>query len=393
LTFYSPRAVAASTFTIPISIKGLPPELSSAISVDGKPSGTIPGGGVKSYTVDKKSSHTFQVDAEIKGACQTYEGKTVCTRYKSPNNVWTVDIVKTRECSLVPVCYEVWYCDCCCCWWDYVCTMQEYCYSESELSEKGHTFEYYTEHQVMISDVHGQNIDKWYKDGADLSLTATESVVITDQSDVKEQDIFQKWMVNGVPSEGKILTFKVDEPYYIEADYQKEIQYKISVSSPYGNPVMDNSKGWYMKGQDASVSVEKDLPMEGLMGALGGKEVFVAWHSAKGIESRDPTFAFAVEEPTKLRAEWKEDYTLPTIIAVILVVLIALILVIFGLYRRKRIFAPLRAGTPGPSIIQAPSPPSYVAPHVTGTGARMCFGCGAVVPAGSTSCPRCGKPA
>jgi hypothetical protein len=36
--------------------------------------------------------------------------------------------------------------------------------------------------------------------------------------------------------------------------------------------------------------------------------------------------------------------------------------------------------------------PQYRPPSVPRTGGAICFGCGSVIPATATSCPRCGKP-
>lgn len=331
---YVPQAVAVATFSVPISIKGLPSTLSTTIIIDGKQSGTIPGGGSKSFQVDKKSGHTFEVDAEIKGSCSSYQGTSVCTRYRTPNNVWTVEIIKQQECHMVPVCYQVYVCDCCCCWWETYCGYEQQCWTTTELSEKGHTFEYYGEHEVAISDRHGQNVDNWYKDGADLNISTEQYAVTKDEADIKERDIFRNWIVNGVPMESKTLALKVDKPYYLTAEYETETQYGIKVSSEFGNPTMDKPKGWYMKGEEATISIQKEIPTEGWWGALGGKRVFVGWRSDTGVQSSLPTFAFVVEEPTTLRAEWRADDWMPITILSALGIIIIAALAVFVLYSR-----------------------------------------------------------
>ena len=389
----TPQAVAAATFSIPITIKGLPADKSVSVTIDGKQVGTISGGGTKSFTVDKKSSHTFQVDAQVPGICSTYAGKSVCSRYKNPNNVWTVDLIKTQDCEMVPVCWTVYVCDCCCCWWEYYCGTQQYCWTETELSEKGHTFEYNTEHEVLVEDAHGQNSQKWVAADSELNVWAVESHVVKDESNVKERDVFQDWLVNGVPMETRNLVMKIDAPYYFKAEYGTETQYRISLSSEFGNPTVDSTKGWYMKGQEAAVSVEKEVPMDGWMGALGGKEVFAAWRSGNGVVSKSPTYTFSVDEPVALRAEWRQDTFQPIAILGALIFAVAAALVVFLLYSRGRLF---RAGGPGgsrygagPTVIQGPP---YTPPPVVAGRAVICFGCGATVSAGAAACPRCGKP-
>jgi len=331
---------SARTTLITISVKGLPPELSTTITVDGKQVGTIQGGGSRSFEVDKKSSHIFQVDAEVKGPCSSYEGKSVCTRYKCPNNSWTAELRTGEVCQTQMVCYCNWICTEAGCWCEYVCYPEQRCSTTKEFTETGHVFEYYAEHEVLVVDKHGQNVDSWYKQDSQDSFSAKEFVVTRDESNVKERDIFQDWVVNGVPTETRTLTLRVDKPYYVKAEYSTETQYRVRISSEFGNPTMDNPKGWYMKGDEATVSVEKEIPIEGWMGALGGKNVFVDWRSATGVASKSTTFTFEVEEPTSLQAEWKTDNSQPiTILAVIVVIIIAL-LTIFALYRTGRIFKP-----------------------------------------------------
>jgi hypothetical protein len=130
------------------------------------------------------------------------------------------------------------------------------------------------------------------------------------------------------------LPLKIDKPYYAKAEYATETQFKVKVSSDYGNPTIDHAEGWYMRGQEASVSIEKEIPAEGFMGMLGGRAVFVAWRSPQGIESKDPTFTFSVQQPTTLRAEWRADDSMPITILSALGIIIIAALAVFVLYSR-----------------------------------------------------------
>jgi len=193
---------------------------------------------------------------------------------------------------------------------------------------------------VLVEDRHGQNVDNWYKQDSQDSFSAKESVVTRDESNVKERDVFQDWMVNGVPMETRTLTLRVDKPYYVRAEYRVETEYRVRISSEFGTPSMDNPKGWYMKGQEATVSIEREIPLEGWMGALGGKRVFNGWTSQTGLESRTPTFTFEVDEPKRLQAEWRTDDSQPMTIlaALVIVIIVFVILVIALLYRAGRLF-------------------------------------------------------
>ena len=356
LVVYTPQA-AAATVSIPITIKGMPSSVQVSVIVDGSQQGTIPGGGTKSFKVDKSKAHTFQVDPEIKGQCSSYENREVCSRHKCENNVWNLDVVSTQTCQTVPVCYDVWYCDPWnpgWCWWDYYCTYEQQCWTSTELTDKGHTFEYYTEHEVAVSDVHGQNVDNWVRDGGSITISAQQSVATIDESDVKEKDVFQAWIVNGARMTSRDLPLKVDKPYYAKAEYATETQFKVKVSSEFGNPTIDHTEGWYMRGQEASVSIEKELPAEGFMGMLGGRAVFVAWRSPQGVESKDPTYTFTVQEPKSLVAEWKTDNSQPMTILAGIAGAIVVLVVIFALYRTGRLSRP----SPPPPAAAAKAEPT-----------------------------------
>jgi hypothetical protein len=223
--------------------------------------GTIPGGGTKTFNVDKNTAHTFEVEAQIKGNCATYEGTDVCTRFSNPNNVWNLDAISTQNCQGVPVCYDTYYyCDAYgYCYYEPYCTYERQCWTVAELSEKGHTFAYGVEQQVIINDAHGQNTDTWQKLGTNVTLSANEFVVARNDSNVKERDVFVRWLVNGAPMEGRTLTLKADKPLFVKAEYQTETEYRLTVyNSPFGagqislNP--SSPDYWYSAGASIQVT-------------------------------------------------------------------------------------------------------------------------------------------
>ena len=238
LLVYGPRPVAAATIGIPITIKGLSPQLSTSVIVDGKQQGTMAGGGTKSFNVDKSKAHTFEVDAEIKGNCATYEGTDVCTKYSNSNNVWTLDTISTENCQEVPVCYDTYYyCDYYgYCWYEPYCTYENQCWTTTELADKGHTFAYTVEQEVVVNDLHGQNTDTWQAVDSNVNLSAGQPVVLIDDSTTKARDIFVRWVVNGAPMQGNTIALKADKPLYIKAEYETETSLKVRLSSDLGNP-------------------------------------------------------------------------------------------------------------------------------------------------------------
>lgn len=193
---------------------------------------------------------------------------------------------------------------------------------------------------MAVSDVHGQNVDNWVRDGGSITLSAQQSVATIDESDVKEKDVFQAWIVNGARMTSRDLPLKIDKPYYAKAEYATETQFRVKVSSEFGNPTIDHADGWYKKGQEATISVQKQVPMEGFMGALGGRALFDGWLGPAGVESKSPTYAFAVQEPMSLLAMWKTDTSQPMTILAGIAGAIVVLVVIFALYRTGRLSRP-----------------------------------------------------
>jgi hypothetical protein len=203
------------------------------------------------------------------------------------------------------------------------------------LAEKGHTFAYSVEQEVVVNDIHGQNTDTWQSVDSNVNLSAGEPVVLIDDSTTKARDVFVRWVVNGAPMQGKTIALKADKPLYIKAEYEMETSFKVRVSSDLGNPTTDSPDGWYTKGKEATVSIEQEVASSGIMGALGGRATFVAWHSPQGIESKEPTYTFSVQGPALLVAEYKFDNSQPMIIIAALAGLI--VVAVAGVALRARL--------------------------------------------------------
>ncbi len=239
-------------------------------------------------------------------------------------------------------------------------------YEEEIVGPQSYTFEYFAEHQVAVVNPHGDNFNQWVKEGSTVNLFAKDVVPIKDESTVKERDVFQHWSVNGQPNENTAITLMVNKPYVAKAYYEKEVEYKIKVESEHGHPSMDKPNGWYRKGEDATVSVEPEVPLDGWKGAWGGKRVFTAWYSGEGLESRTPTYVFRVEGAKNLRAEWRIDDSKPMmylyiLIAVIVVAVAALTILL--LYLAGRIPRRPVATPPPPEAVERRRPRGKPAPQ------------------------------
>ncbi|MBS7655329.1 hypothetical protein KEJ50_02365 [Candidatus Bathyarchaeota archaeon] len=338
-----PWKPTTATTLITIFIKGLPPDYSTEIIIDGKPVGFIQGGEVKRFEVNKKSSHVFQVNKEVKGSLVNYEGLIVETRYICPGNTWNLELVYKDVTELVPIWYWFLVRDDSYHYWDYYLTYEYRTRTITELAEGGHIFEYFIEHELYVMDPYGLKFTGWFKEGSDTILSAKNVVIIKDEANIKERAVFKSWIINGVPVENNIIPLKIDKPIVAIAEYKHEIEYKVNVYSEFGHLSLNKPEGWYVKGEEAIVSIESEISLEGWKGALGGKRVFNGWYSEKGLESKNAVFKFIVEESKNLQAEWVVDESKPIISILALIILIVVILG-FMLYKKPKILSKLKAG-------------------------------------------------
>jgi hypothetical protein len=340
-----PWRATATTTLITINVKGLPSEYPTELIIDGKPVGVIQGGESKHFEVDKKSSHTIQVNKEVKSALNNYGGIAVGTRYVCPGNIWNIELTFREVTELVPVWYRVLIRNDSSYYWDYYVTYEYRNRLISDLAEKAHVFEYFVEHEVYVIDPYGLKSTGWFKDGESIILSAKNFVVTKDEPNVKERAIFKNWIVNGAPIENNIVPLKIDKPIVALAEYDLETKYKVNVYSEFGHISLNKLDGWYLKGEEATVSIEPEIPMNGWEGLLGGKMIFNGWYTEKGLESKNAAFNFIVNEPKNLKAEWRIDESKPIIAISILVALIIAALC-FAFYKRSSLISKLKRVKP-----------------------------------------------
>ncbi|MBS7622759.1 hypothetical protein KEJ39_03680, partial [Candidatus Bathyarchaeota archaeon] len=84
--------------------------------------------------------------------------------------------------------------------------------------------------------------------------------------------------------------------------------------------------GWYDKGSSAVISLSPaSIPMEGIMGFLGGKEIFDHWEG--DIYSTEASTRVPMESPKRIEAKWRCDYTNPLLVMLLGVTGIGLIVI------------------------------------------------------------------
>ena len=101
-------------------------------------------------------------------------------------------------------------------------------------------------------------------------------------------------------------------------------QYFLEASSTHGN---STGTGWYDQGSTATFSVPSAIPMENVLGLLGGKWVFQGWYENGELVTGSNPGTRVMARPHSLTARWAADLTLPLIIfGIVALVSLAIIL-------------------------------------------------------------------
>jgi M6 family metalloprotease-like protein len=147
-------------------------------------------------------------------------------------------------------------------------------------------------------------------------------------------------------------------------------QYLLTVKSAIGDP---QGSGWYDADSTAVFSVRSPLPLEGLMGILGGK--YVLYHWTGDSTSTNSTASSTMNGPKVVTAEWRVDNTLPYMATSgIVAAFFAIVASLAMKYRKAEL--PL-AGEERPAV----KPPGQQ---------RWCISCGKKVMQESVFCEHCG---
>lgn len=106
-------------------------------------------------------------------------------------------------------------------------------------------------------------------------------------------------------------------------------QYWLDAASPHGN---STGSGWYDEGFSAAFSVQSTtIPMENVLGLLGGKWVFEGWDEEGELFSRSGNGNIVMLGSHSLVALWAPDYTLPLVFVGAIVAVLAIV----GVVKRR----------------------------------------------------------
>ena len=136
--------------------------------------------------------------------------------------------------------------------------------------------------------------------------------------------VFVNW-TDGHASNSRAINLTTDTT--LTAHYS--IQYLLTVNSPVGGP---GGSGWYDEGSSATFSVTPRVPVEGLMGMLGGKYVLDHWSGDSAATTA--TASVRMDGPKTVSAGWRTDYTFPYIM-IAAITFAAIVIAVMLLFTRE----------------------------------------------------------
>jgi hypothetical protein len=127
---------------------------------------------------------------------------------------------------------------------------------------------------------------------------------------------FRSWSDNSTEND-RIVT--LGNNLTLSISYGK--QFRLQTISPYGSVT---GSGWYFEDTSANVSVQPTAVFfDGWLGFIGARHVFD--HLANACERSQPTCSVRMDGPKTVIAVWRDDYTIPVLIALAIVALIGFV--------------------------------------------------------------------
>jgi hypothetical protein len=264
------------TYTVSVSVAGVPGTLATTVAVDGQPYKSITVGNDTVITFDRGTIHTIEVLGVVLGA---------------PSVRYVCDLRETRASDTT-----------------------------------SHMFTYATEYYVNVTtepkDFFETATVGWYRSGEVFSVKRTGPDVISTTQGTRM--VFDAWYVNGQKANAELRTIVVDEPLTLQGLYRTE--YFLNVTSPFG---ATGGSGWYPKDSAASFSIDPTaVPAPGIFGALGLKKTFTGWSGSQNIlgAPNETHGSVMMRGPTTVTATWHDDWgnMLPSVLALLAAVIVAL---------------------------------------------------------------------
>ena len=326
--------VSPSTYSVSVSLSGVPGSVNVNVQVDGVSQGSMTGSNIQTFSFALNSQHTIAVDQYVSGD----QG----VRYYSALNTWNV------------------------------------------ASGGSHTFTYQTQYYFTVATdpdgimpVTGTG---WYNAG---TIVQTNTALQALNGSAGIQYAFKSWTVDGTAQSGNPISITLDKPHKAVAKYQT--QYQLTVQSPngLGSP---QGAGFYDAGSTAQFSVTSPT-------GILIQQVFAQWQGDYSGTSTQGSIV--MDKPHTVNATWTTSYTQLYLVCVALAAVV--VVVVLLLLRRKRGGggtvtkpAPPAPSEPAEGTNQSaqtmPVPEGKAAEPV----AVICSSCGTPSPPGLAYCTNCG---
>jgi len=237
--------VSPNTYTVSISLGGVPAQVAANIQVDGQAQGTMSGTDIKSLSFALNTSHNITVDQYIPGETGV--------RYYAAQNSWSVS------------------------------------------SGGSHTYSYETQYLFTVASdpasVTQLTGGGWLSSGASAQTSQAPDNV---SGPPGTQYVFKGWTVDGVLQNGNPISLTMDKPHNVVATYQT--QYQLVVDSQYGDP---KGSGYYPAGSTATFSVTSPF-------GLLIQQVFTGWNG--DFTGTSATGSIIMNKPNTIHANWMTSY-------------------------------------------------------------------------------------
>jgi hypothetical protein len=127
---------------------------------------------------------------------------------------------------------------------------------------------------------------------------------------------FRSWSDNNTETD-RIVT--LGNNLTLSVDYGK--QFRLQEISPYGSMA---GSGWYFEDSTANVSIKPTAVLfDGWLGLLGVRHVFD--HLAEACETSQPSCSIRMDDSKTVIAVWRDDYTIPILVALVAIGLIPIV--------------------------------------------------------------------
>ena len=249
--FYSPRAFADTTYTVTITVRGLPPNLVTNVYVNGSYNGTLAGGASESYALyTMDSPYLISVDGYVQGSDNG-------TRYYCQSTTWSAN------------------------------------------STGSQTFTYATQYFLIVQTAYSTATGQgWYTSGTTAHASVTDQKVPEGQG---TRNIFNGWSQDAAGTQLTSNGITMNAPKVALANWIT--QFFLAVESNPENVTGLSGSGWYDAGTQGNFSATSIIPV-----ATGTRLKFDHWSGE--FAGQQPAGVVSIDRPKTVQANYLSQYLL-----------------------------------------------------------------------------------